>query len=132
MTFRAGFLILAAAKFFHLSFSQACLLLVGYFGFAALDQWLANRATEKVIDGEVSGWTVDRIRRIPLAVEFLHAKIPAANPKPQRVFVGIGTRQSKRGFEAIWASWTSEPNPTITFRHAQKTRQPDAVNSAFV
>jgi hypothetical protein len=59
MTFRAGFLILAAAKFFHLSFSQACLLLVGYFGFAALDQWLANRATEKVIDGEVSGWTVD-------------------------------------------------------------------------
>lgn len=59
MTFRAGFLILAAAKFFHLSFSQACLLLIGYFGFAALDQWLANRATEKVIDGEVSGWTVD-------------------------------------------------------------------------
>jgi hypothetical protein len=59
MTFRTGFLIIAAAKFFHLSFSQMCLLLFGYFGFAALDQWLANRATEKVIDGEVSGWTVD-------------------------------------------------------------------------
>jgi hypothetical protein len=53
MTFRAGFLIIAAAKFFHLSFSQMCLLLFGYFGFAAVDQWLANRATEKVIDGEV-------------------------------------------------------------------------------
>jgi hypothetical protein len=59
MTFRVGFLIIAAAKFLHLSFSQACLLLFGYFGFAALDQWLANRATEKVIDGEVSGWTPD-------------------------------------------------------------------------
>jgi hypothetical protein len=59
MTLRAGFLILAAAKLFHLSFPQACFLLIGYFVFAAIDQWLANRATEKVIDVEVSGWTAD-------------------------------------------------------------------------
>jgi len=42
-----------------MSFSQMCLLFFGYFGFAAIDQWLANRATEKVINGEVSGWTPD-------------------------------------------------------------------------
>jgi hypothetical protein len=65
---------------------------------------------------------IHRIKRVPLAVEFLHTKIPTANAEPQRAFIEMRTRQSKRGFETIRAFWTSEPNPTITFRHAQKTR----------
>ncbi len=59
MTLRAGFLIVAAALVLHASYWQTVFVLVGYFGFGLLDQWLDNRATERVIDYEVSGWAAD-------------------------------------------------------------------------
>jgi hypothetical protein len=59
MSLRAGFLIVAAALVLNLSYWQTGLVLAGYFGFARIDEWLANRARAKVIDDEVIGWTVD-------------------------------------------------------------------------
>ncbi len=59
MSFRATFLILAAAVIFHVSVWETCLVLVGYFSFARLDEWLAKKAKEKVIDDEMEGWETD-------------------------------------------------------------------------
>ena len=42
MSWRGGFLIVVAAL--------ACLVLIGYFAFARLDEWLASRAKGKMID----------------------------------------------------------------------------------
>jgi hypothetical protein len=60
MSFRAAFLIVAAAVILHVSFLGTCILLIGYSGLASLDEWLIKRAKEKVIEDETSGWTVDR------------------------------------------------------------------------
>jgi hypothetical protein len=55
MSSRAAFLIVAAAVIFHVPVLATCILLIGYFGFAGLDQWLTNRARTKVIDDEIFG-----------------------------------------------------------------------------
>lgn len=60
MTLRAAFLIGAGAVIFHLSFWVACLLLIGYGVFALIDQWLAKRAKEKVVEDEIYGWEQDK------------------------------------------------------------------------
>jgi hypothetical protein len=59
MFFRAAFLILAAAAIFNVSAWKAGIVLIGYLSFAYLDQWLAKRAKNKVIEGETSGWETD-------------------------------------------------------------------------
>jgi len=59
MSWRAGFLIVAVASILHVSYLQTCFLVIGYFGFSRLDDWIANRARGKVVDDEVIGWTVD-------------------------------------------------------------------------
>ena len=59
MSWRAGFLVVAAVVVLHLSDWQAGFVIVGYFAFARLDEWLANRARAKAIDEELNGWTPD-------------------------------------------------------------------------
>jgi hypothetical protein len=59
MSFRALLLIVAAGVVLHIAALPVCTVLVGYFGFASLDKWLANRAREAAIDYEISGWIVD-------------------------------------------------------------------------
>lgn len=59
MSSRAALLIVAAAAILHLSVLQACILLIGYVGFAGLDQWLADRERTKVIENELWGWEID-------------------------------------------------------------------------
>jgi hypothetical protein len=59
MSWRAGFLVIVAVVVLHLSDWQAGFVIGGYFGFARLDEWLANRARAKAIDEELNGWTPD-------------------------------------------------------------------------
>ena len=59
MSFKVAFLVVSAAFIFHVTPFQTCILLLGYGGFASLDQWLAARAKTKVLEGEIYGWTVD-------------------------------------------------------------------------
>jgi len=59
MSFSAAFLILATAGIFHVSVWQTCLVLIGYLSLARLDQWLAKRVKDKVIEDEIYGWETD-------------------------------------------------------------------------
>jgi len=63
MPSRIVFLLIVAAVTFHLSFLETCVVLIGYYGFATLDDWLALRARRKmideVIDDELFGWELD-------------------------------------------------------------------------
>ena len=54
-----AFLVVAAAIMFHRSAWEICLLLIGYWGFTGLDQWLANRTKQKAIDDQTDGWETD-------------------------------------------------------------------------
>ncbi len=54
-----AFLIVAAAIMFHRSAWEICLLLIGYWSFTRLDQWLAKRTKRKEIDYETDGWETD-------------------------------------------------------------------------
>ena len=38
---------------------KATVVLIGYWSFERLDQWLSKRAKEKVIDDETDGWRTD-------------------------------------------------------------------------
>jgi hypothetical protein len=50
MSFGAGFLIIAASFVVHISIWIAGLLLIGYFGFARLDQYLLRRKRDTFHD----------------------------------------------------------------------------------
>jgi hypothetical protein len=59
MSFKDAFLIVAAGVILHISMAAIAVLFIGYFGFTRLDQWLANRARDKVFEDELYGWTTD-------------------------------------------------------------------------
>jgi hypothetical protein len=59
MSFRAGFLIIAASLALHAPAWAAGLLLVGYYGFGQLDEWLLRRKRDRLYDEEISGWKND-------------------------------------------------------------------------
>jgi hypothetical protein len=59
MSFRVGFLIFSASLILHVPGWATGLLLVGYSGFAKLDEWMLRRKREKLFDDEISGWNDD-------------------------------------------------------------------------
>lgn len=58
MSFTALFLLVFAAAYFRLTSIQALVLLAGYVGFTALDQWYRRRKRQKTIEYELVGWKV--------------------------------------------------------------------------
>jgi hypothetical protein len=54
-----AFLIVAAATLLHRSVWEICLLLIGYWSFTRLDQWLVKRTKQKAIDDQTDGWETD-------------------------------------------------------------------------
>jgi hypothetical protein len=63
MSTRAVFLIVAAAVALHIRAFETGLVVAGYIGCSALDQWLVKRARRKLIDealdDEMTGWGED-------------------------------------------------------------------------
>jgi hypothetical protein len=66
MSFRAGFLIVAAADVLHVSFWPMLVLLIGYGVCAEIDQWWATKkratvlkALDAAVDDEIFGWKPD-------------------------------------------------------------------------
>jgi len=59
MSFRAGFLIVAASAIFHISFWPTLALVVGYGICADIDKWRAKRAKNHIFDDEIFGWSKD-------------------------------------------------------------------------
>lgn len=52
-------MIVAAGVVFHVAPWATFLVLIGYWSFERLDQWLARRAKEKAIENELWGWETD-------------------------------------------------------------------------
>jgi hypothetical protein len=59
MLFRNAFLIVAGGAILHVAFVPIFIVLIGYVGFAKLDEWLAQRKRDAVCESEISNWTAD-------------------------------------------------------------------------
>jgi hypothetical protein len=59
MQFRAAFLIVAGGVIFHVAVLPICIVLIGYIGFASLDEWLAQRKRDAAWESEICDWIVD-------------------------------------------------------------------------
>src|SRR5712691_3400705 len=58
-SWRVTFLIMAELAVHNIALWKATVVLIGYWSFERLDQWLSKRAKEKVIDDETDGWRTD-------------------------------------------------------------------------
>jgi len=50
---------MAALAVHNIALWKATVVLIGYWSFERLDQWLSKRAKERVIDDETDGWRTD-------------------------------------------------------------------------
>jgi hypothetical protein len=59
MEFRIAFLIVAGGVILHVAVLPIFVVLIGYFGFASLDEWLAQRKRDAAWESEICDWIVD-------------------------------------------------------------------------
>lgn len=59
MSLRAAFLIVAAAVVLRVPFGATLIVLIGYAVCTWLDQWMYDRAKDKVFESEMYGWEAD-------------------------------------------------------------------------